>query len=171
MTLDEYKRIVQGKTNKQNGEHFENLVIAACEYYKTQGIAYIDKNSEPMRPIRRLDDGRYIAVFVKKAQPDFSGILRGGQAIMFECKHTDADRIKQNVVQPHQAERLDAQQEMGAICFILVSLGGCYYRVPWDTWKAIQSLFGRKYATYSDLEPFKVRVVDGVINFLERGER
>lgn len=54
-----------------------------------------------------LTQGHFVAVYVKKAQADFKGFLRGGLAVNFEAKHTDTPRMEQDRVTPEQADRLE----------------------------------------------------------------
>ena len=72
----EYERRQQGRRAKYAGERFENMISAACNYYRSQNIADIEKTPEPMRPLKPYGDrrrGQYVAVFTKKAQNDYKG--------------------------------------------------------------------------------------------------
>ena len=164
----QYRAYLQGKVDRAQGASFEDAVNAACLYYELQGEAYIEKTPEPMKVIQAMDRGRGIfkAVFQKPAQPDYKGTLRGGSSVCFEAKHTDTDRIKQSAVTPEQRDALDKHQAMGAFCFVLVSLGHRFYRVPWDTWVTMKARYGHKYMNQEELEPFQVEYRDGAIRFL-----
>ena len=61
-----------------NGAAFEQLINAGCRYYIKKGIAVIHKTPEPMHPIQPMGNGRFLAAYDKKAQPDYQGTLRGG---------------------------------------------------------------------------------------------
>ena len=171
MTVQQYKAMLQGTVNRAQGAYFEQEIEAACDYYRAAGVAHIEKNAEPMKPIRALNrqKGTFEAIYTKRAQPDYKGTLNGGRAVCFEAKHTDADRIRQEAVQPHQADALDLHETMGALCFVLVSLGHRYYRVPWNTWKGMQAACGHKYMDAQDLAPYEVRKTprNRVILFLD----
>lgn len=169
MTVQQYRAQLQGKVNRAQGAAFEDVVNASCLYYELQGEAYIEKTPEPMKVIQAMDRSRGIfkAVFQKPAQPDYKGTMKGGQAICFEAKHTEADRIKQSAVTPEQRDALDKHQAMGAYCFVLVSLGHRFYRVPWSHWKAMKTFCGHKYMNQKDLEPYEVFYIAGVIRFLD----
>lgn len=115
------------------------------------------KTPEPTKVIRRMDKGHFEVVFEKKAQADFKGTLAGGRAIAFEAKHTTADRIEQDVVSKEQGEWLDLHERVGALCFVVASVGPVTYaRVPWAHWKAMREHHGRKYMTVEELRPFRV---------------
>lgn len=178
MSIEEYKQLagahdqavrnrIQGKVNRNNGDLFEALIEASCEYYLREGIAYIEKTPEPMKPISKADKrGRFTAVFEKKAQADYKGSLKGGRAVAFEAKHTDADRILQNAVSDEQEKCLDSMMQMSAVCFVLVSFGfRDFYKVPWGVWKNMKQIYGRKYLKPEDIEQYRVKF-RGVLYFL-----
>lgn len=77
---------------------------------------------------------------------------------MFEAKFTAADRIEQSRVLQSQQSYMDRHQALGARCFVLAGFNsGEVYCVPWDIWKSMKELFGRKYATEADLEKYRVQ--------------
>lgn len=157
MTKDPRRQLI-GARNKAAGATLESIVDAACEYYDEQGIAYIEKTPEPMQPVRNLGNGKFIAYFKKKAQADYKGTLMGGQTIHFEAKHTEKDRIDQNVVIEEQSKALDKTEHMGGQCFVIVSFGfQRFFFVPWYVWKNMKQRFGRKYATPDDLKEWEVK--------------
>lgn len=169
MTAEQYRAHLQGKVNRAQGEHFEAYIDASCVHYDLQGEAFIEKTPEPMKPIQAMDRKRGIfkAVYTKAAQPDYKGTMKGGQAVCFEAKHTSADRIKQDAITADQWEALDKHEAMGALCFVLVSLGHRFYRVPWSKWKTMKLDCGHKYMNEKDLELYEVAFTGGVIRFLD----
>ena len=167
MTVEEYRRRCQGRANKAQGALFEGQIEAACEYYWANKIAHIEKTPEPLKPIKSLGAGKFLAVFEKDAQPDFKGTMDGGQAVCFEAKHTDTDRISQQVVLPQQSDSLDAHEELGALCFVMVSMNYRVYRVPWKDWKNMKTLFGHKYMNTEELAAYQVPYREGLYFFLE----
>lgn len=168
MTVEEYRASVRGKMNRAQGLGFEETVNSACVYYKNQGMAHIEKTPEPMKIIgvinRKL--GYFKAVFEKSAQPDYKGTLLGGRSVAFEAKHTETDRIKQEVVTDTQWEALDLHEAMGAWCFVLVSLGMRYYRVPWEKWKTMKEDCGHKYMNADNLAPYEIGAYPAPLHFL-----
>jgi recombination protein U len=179
-SIAEYKQTVadqpdalqqmKGMRNRAAGLAFERVVIASCEYYKNNGTAFIEKTPEPMKIIKVLDrlHGFFKACFAKRAQPDFKGTLLGGRSICFEAKHTDRDRITQDAVTPEQVKDLNLHEELGALCFVLVSLGmQDFYRVPWADWTQMKNRFGHKYMKPEELAPYRVSSVGGNVLFLE----
>ena len=166
------RNVLQGARNRINGHLFEDIIEAACEYYRLKDLAEIEKTPEPMQPIKDLGQGRVIAHYAKKAQPDFKGTLAGGRAVAFEAKYTETDRMLQSAVNDEQENRLNRHEKMGAACFVLVSFDfRLFYRVPWDVWKGMRQHFGHKYMTPEDAAPYRVRYINGVLDFLKQEEK
>lgn len=169
MTVEAYRASYQGKRNRALGLKFEEIVIEACEHYKSTGLAYIEKTPEPMRVIGAINRnlGHFKAVFEKTAQPDFKGTMAGGRAVCFDAKHTETDRIKQEAVTEAQWEALDTHDAMGALCFVIVCLEDKYYRVPWARWKTMKEDCGHKYMNAADLTPYMLGTWPDDLRFLE----
>ena len=169
-TAASIRRSYTGARSRAEGEGFESIIDNACAYYRSIGLADIEKTPEPMRPIGSPDSaGRFLACYTKQAQPDYKGVLKGGRAINFEAKHTDSDRLTFDRVLTAQALRLSRTEALGGIAFVLCSFSGRYfYRVPWAVWRDMKSLFGRKYITPADLAEYRVPfAAPGVLLFLE----
>lgn len=117
------RRQLVGRRSKVSGETFERWISNACEFYLRNGWAHIEKTPEPFHITGKDRDGTVKGYYEKKGQPDYKGILCDGTGIMFEAKHTDGDRIRQNVVTDTQWESLDIYEKFGAHCYVMVSLG------------------------------------------------
>lgn len=157
-----------GRRNRTQGKAFEEMIRSACDYYRTHGIADIQKTPEPMKVLESLPRGRFIACFEKRAQPDYKGTLYGGRAVMFECKETATDKLMQDVVTPEQAHELDRQQKFGAQCFVLFLIRHQAYRLEWQDWQNMKERFGHKFISAEDaatLTPIRMRA--GVPDFLD----
>lgn len=151
------KRQRQGALNKARGKRFEEFIDRSFAHYEEKGYAVIEKTPEPMRPTKSVGDGKFIAFFEKKAQPDYTGTIKGGRSVRFEAKFTATDRLEQSRVLPKQAENLTCHQLLGARCYVIAGfLSGEVYRIPWDVWQGMKELFGRKYATEQDLGKYRV---------------
>lgn len=162
-----YQAVMKGRRSKAAGEYWENMIEAACEYYSQQGIAEIAKTPEPMRPIRSLGRGKFIAIFEKKAQPDYKGTLTGGGSIVFEAKHTYSDRMQQSVVTAEQKKRLNRHLKLGAECFVMVSFSfQRYFKVPWAIFCDMKVKYGRKYITPEDVREYEFKCIGGIPRFL-----
>lgn len=148
-----------GSRSRASGAAFEKLIEASCEVYKSRGIAYIEKTPEPMRPISRADRcGRFTAVYTAAAQPDYKGTLLGGRAVVFEAKSTNSDTMKQERVTLAQAEALSMHCNLGAICFVLISIKDRYFAIPWTVWNDMKQIYGRKYITAADVKEYEVKM-------------
>lgn len=157
-----------GRRNKANGAMFERWISNSCSSYLEDGIAFIEKTPEPFHIIKKDSNGMVSGYYEQAAQPDYKGILFGGKGIMFEAKHTDTDKINQNVVTDRQAENLTIYHKHGAICFVLVSMGfESFYRVPWSIWTNMKTLFGHKYMNKEELEPYEIDATLNCIQFLD----
>lgn len=155
---------------KRNGENFERLIEITCGYYSKMGIAHIQKTPEPMRVIKPIGGGRYTAVFTKKAQPDFTGTLKGGKSIVFEAKHTDGTNIPFDRINDAQERDLSYHEHLGAETFVLISFGmKHFYAVPWTVWKELKESSGKKSVNQRDLVEFEISTRNGFLE-LVKGE-
>lgn len=160
---------ITGAQSRATGAYFENLICVSCNNYLEKGIAFIEKTPEPMKVLSGLEkNGQFKACFAKSAQPDYKGTLKGGQAIVFEAKHTDNNRIESSRVSPAQREALEHHHKLGAVAFVFVSIGlRDFYRVPWKDWRDMKEIFKRKYIKDEELKQYKVPRTLGYIKFLD----
>ena len=165
----ELQRSWRGLQSRIAGEHFEKIIEASLLWYEGKRVAGIEKTPEPMKPLSKPNSqGQFLACFTKAAQPDFKGTLVGGRSVVFEAKHTEGDKIEYSRLTPKQIERLKLHHELGAAAFILVSFGlQNFYRVPWEVWRDMKAIYGRKHMKQADLEPYRVQYIAGVIKLLE----
>lgn len=167
--LENIERQYRGKQSRAFGEHFENLISASLKWYEDKGVACIEKTPEPMKPLRAPNrQGQFLACYVKAGQPDYKGTLNGGRAVVFEAKHTDADQMKYDRLTAEQIDRLTLHHKLGAAAFVLVSFGlRDFYRIPWEVWRDMKAIFGRKYIKATELEQYRVQYMAGVLKLLE----
>lgn len=157
-----------GLQNKRSGNLFEELLTASCQFYLEKGYAHIEKTPEPFHLVRRNNKGMVEGYYEKAAQPDFKGVLCDGSGIMFEAKHTDTDKIKQNVITEEQWKSLDIYEKLNAKCFVMVSMGLTgFYRVPWADWKQMKEKYNHKYMNEEELKPYKLIYQHPVIKILD----
>lgn len=167
--LANVQRSQRGLQSKRAGEQFENMIAASLEWYRDKGWARVEKTPEPMRPLRPPNrQGQFLACYTKAGQPDFKGTLSGGRSVIFEAKHTDSDRIEYGRLTQEQIESLTEHHHLGAAAFIMVSFGLVdFYRVPWEVWRDMKQIYGRKHIKQPELEPYRVQYIAGVIKLLE----
>jgi recombination protein U len=167
------KRQWQGRRSRELGLAFEERLKIACEAYKNQGVAHIEKTPEPFAITDKQYDKKgkflgFLGHFEKKAQPDFKGTLQGGKSIVFDAKATEKDRIDKAAVTDEQRKDLNYHFALGAECYIVVSIGlRTYFRVPWYTWEHMREVYGRNYITVEELTAMQLPEKNGIIYFLE----
>lgn len=162
-------RRYRGLQSKRVGDSFEDLIRASLIWYRERGLACIDKTPEPTKQLSKPNiKGQFLACYTKAAQPDFQGTLEGGRSVVFEAKHTDTDRIAYSRLTGEQIDDLEMHYKLGAVAFVLVSFGlDGYYRIPWEVWRDMKAIYGRKYMTPQECERYRVPFVQGVIKMLE----
>jgi len=168
MDAKSYNAAVRGKQNRAAGQIFEEIIEAACRYYRQAGVAEIEKTPEAMKPLGRSNGkGQFLACYTKKAQPDFKGTLAGGCSVVFDAKTTSTGRIQQSVVTDEQAGDLERHSRLGAVCFIFVSFDfQHYYRIPWEVWREMKSRYGRKYLKPEDIHEYEIFYRNARLDFL-----
>jgi len=165
------RRQLQGAVSKAQGKRFEERLDKSFAYYRAHGFAIVEKTPEPMCPVQNMGNGKFLAFFEKKAQPDYKGTIKGGRTVMFEAKFTGTGRIEQSRVLKGQADYLNQHQELGARCYVIAGFStGAVYRFPWNIWRNMKKHFGRKYVTEADVEiaAYQVPVKrDGILLLLD----
>ena len=158
MPQDKTKQRARNYLSRERGKAFESRIDASLEYYRKTGFAAGEKTPEPMKPIRDMGQGKFLACYEKKAQADYKGVIKGGREVVFEAKYTDSDRLLQDRVTKEQTEYIDQHAALGARCYVIGGFSsGNVYRIPWAVWSDMKNQFGRKYATEADLQPYKTK--------------
>ena len=119
-----------------------------------------------VRSREKSRDGIFKGRFTARAQPDFQGTLAGGRSIVFEAKYTTTDRMKRDVLTKEQQDALERHAARGALAAVCAGIGDKFFFVPWQMWRDMKQLYGRKYVTAADLEPLRVRF-NGAVLFLD----
>ena len=142
--------------SRHRGADFEALILESCERYRRAGAADIIKIPEPLRTLRNMGGGKFLAVYTAKGYPDFCGTLAGGRSVCFEAKYTSGDRIEQSRLTKKQADILETVWSMGACAFVLLMYPDMYARIPWEIWRAMPEVFGHKYISRSEAEVYQL---------------
>lgn len=163
------QRSLQGLQSKRAGEQFETMIEDSLKWYELRGEACVEKTPEPMKPLSKPNKrGQFLACYVKAGQPDFKGTLTSGRSVVFEAKHTDSDRIEYSRLTSEQIEKLSTHHALGAAAFVLVSFGlQDFYRIPWEVWRDMKDIYGRKHMKQPECEPYRMQYTAGVIKLLE----
>lgn len=165
------KRSLSAGNSSERGRVFERLLLKGCKLYARNDKAVISKVYEPYLCVRTLGEGGFIGKFIGRAEPDFKGVLKGGQAIAFEAKSTCKSRISRKVLTSEQMQWLDAQMMMGALTFVCVNMvddrrRDRFFTIPWHVWRDMEIDCGKKYLTAADIPEYEVKF-DGAVRFLE----
>lgn len=165
------KNRLRGAQNKKQGELFERLIEQACIHYRVKGIADIKKTPEPLRPIGVISrqQRQFRAVYDKKAQPDFTGTLKGGRSVMFEAKVVSSTSIRFDRLNKEQERDLAMHHHLGACCFVLIHFKNTkrYYNVPFNEWMNMKENIGKKSMNEQDLHEYLIRFKHGWLEFLD----
>lgn len=156
----------QNKMNNAKGNAFEKSILTACQIYRNQKRAEIDKTPEPFRVMEKHNNGLFTGRFTSHAQPDFQGTICGGQSICFEAKYTNTERMNWNVLTNNQMKALEYHKKMGAVTGVCIGIKDNFYFIPWIVWRDMKNEFGRLYITQKDIAPFRVRY-RGAVMFLD----
>lgn len=167
--IKDIQRSYKGLQSKRAGDQFEALIEASLIWYELQELACAQKTPEPTKQLSKPNKrGQFLACYVKAAQPDFQGTLPGGRSVVFEAKHTDGEKIEYSRLTGEQIEKLRLHHKLGAAAFVLVSFGlQDFYRIPWEVWRDMRSIYGRKHMKQPECEPYRVQYTAGVIKLLE----
>ena len=173
------KRSFQSLKNNAQGHFFEQQIERACNHYREKGIANIHKTPEPFRVLKKAEGGKFQGQFIKKAEPDFKGVRKNGQAIVFECKFTTKDKISKSVLSKNQEVELERNYNLGAETFICVcfaeGLKERYFFIPFKLWLNMEKYFGKKSVTAEDLKDNEIyykysKGIDFLENILKLGD-
>lgn len=148
----------RGRRSRAKGKAFEDLLDKTFAYYADKGYAQIEKTPEPMKVIRSVGQGRFLACYTKAAQPDYKGTIKGGRTVMFEAKFTENARILQDAVNEDQADYMKRSESLGARCYVICGFStGNVYRVPFGVWDNMKRIFGHKYVTEEEIKQYQVQ--------------
>lgn len=161
-TRKKEEEIYRNYKNNAIGRSFERGIEVACKRYEEEGRAAIQKVPEPFRVTKKKRAGIFEGRFTAKASPDFIGTLDSGRSIIFEAKYTSTEVIKQKVITNKQWEILERYYKLGALAAVCVGIQDRYFFVPWDIWRDMKNVIGKKSARAEDLEAWEVRWKHGI---------
>ena len=161
------------KSTRANGRAFEEMILRACEAYKADGTAMVNKVPEARRVVGRTGgrSSMMICVNAAKADPDFMGsVAPKGKCIVFDAKHTDKDRILLGALTDHQREIMDRHMACGADCYVCLSFGfKGFYMIPYAVWKDMKTVFGRQYILPEDKQIQKYAIPSSIVGQDRKG--
>lgn len=165
----DHEKALQRYRNRQSngfGKNFERFVEMGCAFYINKDLADISKIDESFRVTKLKQAGRFEGQFTRKANPDFEGTLSGGLSICFECKYTSKESIRQSVITIYQVEVLNRKYMLGGIVGVLCGIQERYFFVPWQVWRDMKEIYGKKSVGADDLKEYEVYFNNG-IRFLD----
>lgn len=158
---------IRGKKARNNGKKFETMIDTTCLAYQKKGLAFIQKTPEPMRVVKNKGKGQFLCVFEKKAQPDYTGVLKNGTSILMEAKHTDGTNLPFDRINSVQWQALKQHQLYGGETYVLISFGCVsYYLVPFEPLYKLKTQGTKKSVNEKDIETYKIPYKNGLVDFL-----
>lgn len=154
------------KNYGNRGRATEDMLGIAHNSLGARGIAWIRKIPTPVKVLRPMKDGKFMAVFAGSAGADYVGTLQGGRAVVVEAKE-----LKKGASLPvsrfTQAEldHLTVTEDAGglAIVFIRRVSDGGLWAIPWHNYQAALAT-GRKSMNLDKAPEFRVAKVLDYIN-------
>lgn len=163
------------------GSAFEEYLQVLHKTYENRGLARVRKTTPPMsvllkpvpshltggivKSIQRLykrmkvSPGRlFVGIFLSDGEPDFKGVLKGGQMVSFDAKCTTRDRFYfKSLIKDHQIKSLAGNVQLGALGFFLIRHGARDYLLPVNA-KGQHPLQGPKKASckWEEVEQWKI---------------
>jgi penicillin-binding protein-related factor A (putative recombinase) len=116
----------------------------------------------------------FAGFFEAMGEPDFKGVLKGGQMVSFDAKHSTQERFQfKALLKTHQTESMTLDVRLGALCFYLVRHGRSDYLLPVNSiGEHPAALFGKASCKWADLEAWRIPSgqtwLDVVHEFCER---
>lgn len=152
--------------SQHTGQAFEAELERSFAWHYEVRCAHIEKNETPMRIVGRTRAGM-VCVHTTVAQADYSGVMRGGQAVRIEAKWSAVAPMPRSRVKPHQLESLLRCSELGGIGLVVVGLGSDVYAVPAASWRDMREVFGRCSLREEDLAGYVVTREAGMLRIGE----
>lgn len=141
------------------GSALEDYINHTNEYYRTKGLALIQKIPTPITPVRIDKEQRHItlAYFDQRSTVDYIGAVQG-IPVCFDAKECAARTFPLQNVHQHQVEFMEEFERQGGIAFLLILYTGSenlYYmrfRELKEFWSRMEA-GGRKSIRYEELDP------------------
>lgn len=109
-----------GRKQKTLGQRWETYIDQECQALRDHRMALVVKAPEPLRLLRPMGDGQFLATFVRKSYCDYHGTLPGGRAVTIEAKSTSSERFQFSQVASHQRAILSTVARLGGLSLVYV---------------------------------------------------
>lgn len=145
-----------GRKAKKNGQYFENFLDKVFNTCSQLGYCNIEKTPEPFRFIKPYSTNLFVGCYIKSAQPDYKGTLKGGRSIVLEAKSVSTGKISLSALTENEMAELVKHKELGACTGVIVydSAEGNIYLLPIVMFERMQDLFNRKHIKLKEVEKF-----------------
>lgn len=128
-------RSVAGRAAKSAGSALESLLALHHVRAREQTIADVRKVEPPVRRLRSLGGGQFVAVYAAKSGCDYRGILRGGLALTIEAKSGNGESLARSEFTPAEVLDLDECAALGGISIAVWYRSDlrALYAIPWQS--------------------------------------
>lgn len=109
------------KTRGLRGSGFESLINSTNEYYRSKGLALVQKIPTPITPLKFDSERRLIteAYFEKDSTVDYIGVVQE-IPICFDAKECHTDTFSLQNIHEHQYRFMEEFEQQGGVAFILI---------------------------------------------------
>ena len=109
------------KTRGLRGSAFESLINSTNEYYRSKGLALVQKIPTPITPLK-FDSSRKLiteAYFEKDSTVDYIGVVQE-IPVCFDAKECRTDTFSLQNIHEHQFKFMSEFEKQGGVAFILI---------------------------------------------------
>ena len=109
------------KTRGLRGSAFESLINSTNEYYRTKGLALVQKIPTPIVPLKFDSERKLIteAYFEKDSTVDYIGVVQE-IPICFDAKECQTDTFSLQNIHEHQFKFMSEFEAQGGVAFVLI---------------------------------------------------
>lgn len=109
------------KTRGLRGSAFESLINSTNEYYRTKGLALVQKIPTPIVPLKFDSERKLIteAYFEKDSTVDYIGVVQE-IPICFDAKECQTDTFPLQNIHEHQFKFMSDFEAQGGVAFVLI---------------------------------------------------
>jgi recombination protein U len=139
-------------SHANRGRGWEQLLELWHARYEARGQAVVLRTPPPMRILRSLSGGQFVAVYATEGPPDYV-LLAAGLAVAAEAKDCVADRWQLAKLHPHQARRLTAWEAQGGLGVVLLrhQPSSTQWVLPWQRLRPVWERWHEAAGTGRDL--------------------
>ena len=109
------------KTRGLRGSAFESLINSTNEYYRSKGLALVQKIPTPITPLKFDSERKLIteAYFEKDSTVDYIGVVQE-VPVAFDAKECKTDTFSMQNIHEHQYRFMEDFEKQGGVAFVLI---------------------------------------------------